>query len=488
MKITLETSAGTFIKEYAGPVLLSKVLSDCGVFVASDCGGRGVCGKCRVKADGVLSPLTETEKLLLGDSGKLRLACVTTAYGDAHIIYSTKKIGLQVLSEGIKPDIKINGENTFTPDGVGAAIDIGTTTVAAASFNLATGVLTGTYTYENPQRAHGADVVTRMDFASRGGFGILRDEINGVITKIVAASKAEKIAVTGNTAMLHFAAGLSTDRMSKAPFEPESLFGCEIDDIYYSPCASAYFGADIVCGMAACGMAPCGIKREAPSFIADIGTNGELAVFDGEKYYCCSTAAGPCFEGCGIERGMPASDGAVNRVYFENGALRFDVIGGGKPHGLCGSALADYAAALLGAGIIDKSGYMEENHVLCENVYLTPRDVRNLQLAKAAIRAGIETLLTVSGTRGRIKKFFLAGGLGSSVDVRSAATIGLIPAEFVPVAVPAGNASLSGASASLLDVEFLRKTKEIAQRCEIIELADSELFGENFINYMALGD
>jgi uncharacterized 2Fe-2S/4Fe-4S cluster protein (DUF4445 family) len=131
---------------------------------------------------------------------------------------------------------------------------------------------------------------------------------------------------------------------------------------------------------------------------------------------------------------------------------------------------------------------MAGKHTLCDGVYLTPKDVRNLQLAKAAIRGGMETLLSVSGTKGKIKAFYLAGGMGNSISITSAVRLGLIPEEFADISIPAGNSSLSGASAILLDDEFLERTREIASECEILELADSAEFGENFIKYMTLGD
>ncbi|NLN56266.1 MAG: DUF4445 domain-containing protein [Clostridiales bacterium] len=478
MKITVKHSGKTFEKEYDGPVFLIHVLKDLGIYIPAVCNGRGICGKCVVEAHGILSPSTEKERDLFGEKKNFRLACTTKALGDVQIIYNTFVKGMQVLTGGISPDIQIK------PDiGTGVAIDIGTTTVAAESFNLATGENIQTFTYENPQRAYGGDVMTRMEFAEKGGLETLKRLINGVIDEIIEKSKAKKVVISGNTAMLHFAAGLSTNNMSKAPFVPESLFGYETGGKYFSPCVSAYFGSDILNGIMAAGM-----EKNFPSIIADIGTNGEMALFDGQKYYCCSTAAGPCFEGYGIEKGMPAVNSAINRVYIENGSLKYTVMGKEKPEGICGSGLADYAAYLLELGIIDKTGFMAENHYLCENVYITPKDIRNLQLAKAAIRAGIETLLEVSGTRGKIKAFFISGGLGNSVNVNSAVGLGLIPKEFEDISIPAGNTSLSGAAATLLDESYLNKAKETAKKCEVIELADSEIFGEYFIKYMKFGE
>ncbi|MFA6729716.1 MAG: ASKHA domain-containing protein [Eubacteriales bacterium] len=480
-KIKIKADGKTIVKEYNRPVTLLKALGDCGISVDSECGGRGVCGKCEVTAAGSLSAVTKRETQLFGQNSQKRLACLAVANGDSQIIYNTKKAGFQVLSEGITPKIEIN---SGFGAGVGVAIDIGTTTVAAGAYDLATGKLIESFAFENPQRAHGGDVVTRMDFALKGGLETLKTEINGVINKIKSKAGAKIAVVSGNTAMLHFAAGLSTDKMAVSPFAPESLFGFEKDGVYFLPCGGAYFGADIVCGIAACGMA----DSKNVSFIADIGTNGEMALFDGKDLICCSTAAGPAFEGYGIERGMPAVNGAVNGVYLnENNTPRYTVIGGGTPAGICGSGLADLAAALLKIGVIDKSGYMEENYYLTENVYLTPRDVRNLQLAKAAIRGGIETLLGAGGEKNEVEKFYLAGGMGNSINIESAAALGIIPADFAKKATLAGNASLSGAAGALLDAGFLQKISEIAGKCKIIELADSDLFGENFIKYMAFG-
>lgn len=491
-KVTVFTQKGEITREYESPVRPADVLYDTGVapYLTAGCGGRGICGKCAVEVQGALTPKTPNEKQKTKAGDRFRLACVTRITGDAQIFYNTKDGQIQVLSEGIFPNITIGAAGKA---GVGTAIDIGTTTVAAAAYDLLTGQKLGEYTCENPQRAHGADVVTRMDFAEKGGLLTLQKEIGGVIGDILAKTKAVQTVVTGNTAMLHFAAGLSTEKMSKAPFEPESLFGKDVvltpqpgvqtGPVYLAPCASAYFGGDAVFGMAACE-----IEKEYPGLFADIGTNGEMALFDGKTYYACSTAAGPAFEGYGIECGMPAVKGAIHRVWTENGGLKYAVIGGGTAKGLCGSGLADCIAALIDLGVVDQTGFLAKAHMLSDDVYITPRDVRNLQLAKAAIRAGIETLLDESRARGKIKAFYLAGGLGASINIDSAVKIGLVPKEFAPVAFPAGNAALSGAAAALLDRNFRKKTEKIARKCQVVELADSAAFGEYFIKYMTLED
>jgi uncharacterized 2Fe-2S/4Fe-4S cluster protein (DUF4445 family) len=477
MKITVEHSGKKHIQYYDTSVRLIDALRDMNIIIPSDCNGRGICGKCEVLAFGDLSPVTEREIKLFGPSSPLRLACLTKATGDVQIIYNTNDKRMQVLTGGIWPDIEIN-----QAPGTGLAVDIGTTTVAAWSFDLETGNRKETFTLENPQRLYGGDVLSRMEFAAGGGLDTLKGQINKVIDDLICKTDASRVVLSGNTAMLHFAAGFSTDKMTVAPFTPSSLFGTKIDGKYFSPCVSAYFGSDIVNGIATCGM-----DNIYPSLIADIGTNGEMAVFDGENYYCCSTAAGPAFEGYGIDCGMPAVDSAINKVYVENGKLKYTVIGGKKPAGLCGSGIADYISCLIELGICDKSGYMEKTHHLCEEVYITPNDIRNFQLAKAAIRAGIETLLEISSTAGNIKAFYLAGGLGNSVDIECAVKLGLVPDEFKGIAIPAGNTSLTGAAASLLSEKFSEKAKNISKQCKVIELADSEIFADNFIKYMSFG-
>lgn len=491
--------------------LVSDILKSAAVPFSMPCGGNHSCGKCKVEIDGDVFPMDEREKKLLGNeaSPKTRLACFTKILGDCTITLpdSHKNAAVEIESDSLKA--KSNEKCALV-------FDIGTTTVAGSIYGLEPFRLLCSEGELNSQRSFGADVVSRIDYCCKNGTEKITDAITQQLSAMAESlcRKAEalkenilRIAVTGNTTMLHIFAGLNPDTMAAAPFKPRSLFGItekadkyfkdfQKAEIVFPPCIGPFLGADIVCAVAASSMT----EKGENSFIADIGTNGEMALFTDGKLYCCSTAAGPAFEGAGIEMGMPACDGAADRFYIENGEIKCHTIGEKEAIGICGTGLISAAALMLKTGIIDETGYLcEEGHpftylidyddsgisyVNFGKVKITQRDIRQLQLAKGAISAGIQTLLKECNmTPEEISAFYLCGGFGSYINPEDAAAIGLIPSSFTKVTHPLGNAAAKGAAIAVKN-EKQNSLKETALSAKEIPLAENAFFMEKYIDAM----
>ncbi|MFR7951123.1 MAG: ASKHA domain-containing protein, partial [Acutalibacteraceae bacterium] len=293
---------------------LPEALALLGFPIALPCGGKGSCGKCRVKATGQLSPITPAERRCLSAGelrNGLRLLCQTAVLGEARIELPEESAEIVVEGVSAMPQNRpIDGKALC------AALDIGTTTVAARLYvaeELESSPVASAGR-RNPQAAFGADVLSRMERAQAGDAPALRgciiDCLDDLLTELMQMAQARpaqirELVITGNTAMLYLLTGRDTACLSKAPFLPEHLFGDEItaealglhavkaSRVYLPHCASAFIGADCLCAMLAGGMT----EAEAPCALLDLGTNGELAVFNGTELWCASTAAGPAFEG-----------------------------------------------------------------------------------------------------------------------------------------------------------------------------------------------
>lgn len=506
-------SGGVRTLSFDPPINLAALLRLHETGLELPCGGAGRCGKCRVRAAGALSQPSEREQALLGEAALAdgwRLACLTQVLGDCQAEFG----GLQgrILLEGLLPPIALDGA-----PGVGAAVDVGTTTVAAYLYQLEDGKRLATASLPNPQRAFGADVITRIDHALHGGGEALRAAILSCIETLLAqlARAAgldlplDRAVITGNTAMLYLLTGRSPASIAVAPFAQDHFFGEQLAGetlglrgaaaVYLPRCLSAYVGADIACAMEACSLLD---DAEAPSLLADIGTNGEMALYAGGKLLCCSTAAGPAFEGAGLSRGMTARDGAVSTVEYVDGSLRFDTIGGAPAQGFCGSGAVDLVAALLACGALDETGALqEEGHpfsaqIVQENgqaafclpgtkLLFTQADVRAIQLAKAAICAGLLTLLSEAGLRPEaVRKLYLAGGFGNCLRVSSASAIGLLPDALAQRAVSVGNAAGMGACMALLSRRSLEDMDALSRRARTVELSTHPVFMQEYIEQM----
>ena len=463
------------------------------------CNGRGVCRKCRVRVTGAVSAPEEAEKTALGEALRegVRLACMTRVEGECHVT-TLDADTLRVMTDG---DALHVGDPLF--DHYGMALDIGTTTLAAKLFDRRGGCI-GEAGMRNPQSVFGADVISRIE-ASLGGEreALARRICQGIdqLTERLAETggispgEIDGCVITGNTAMLYFLTSTPPDDLSKAPFRAHRLFGEVLTaralglnalssetTIYLPPCISAFVGADSVTAL---------LAAEADGImegrlLADIGTNGELLFRSREGLLCCSTAAGPAFEGAGISCGMMGKQGAVDHVYLVNGRPEVTVIGGGTPLGICGSGLLDAVACLLNVEELDETGFLEDEPAhIASGVALTQEDIRAVQLAKGAVCAGIRTLLENGNTEAeQVTQLAIAGGFGSYLDPASAARVGLFPKELQGKVKPLGNAALTGACMLLLDRECRERAEGYARDAVTLELSSNPVFSNHFINEM----
>ncbi len=458
---------------FEGTPILSSLLNE----VQHPCGGRGVCQKCAVEISGHISEPNGAEI-----KAGARLSCQVVLLGDAEVILPEESILRQIETSG--------GENLAStnpmPGRTGAAIDIGTTTLAMKRYDLATGAILGEAAMLNPQTAVAADVMGRIGAAMDGKLSLLQNQILSAIEAMLNKNTPDAMVITGNTTMLYLLAGRNPESLSHAPFLADCLFG-KTEAIlsvpsYLPPCMNAFVGADITCALLESGQ--CG--RDETSLLCDVGTNGEIALWHDGRLFVTSTAAGPAFEGAGISCGCGSIAGAIDRVWIEDNQLRVHTIGEKTPVGLCGSGLIDAIACGLTLGLIDETGAMDDDEIiLAPGVILLPKDVRAVQLAKAAIAAGIETLLeTAKVDPEQIETLFIAGGFGNHLNVQSAARIGLIPEILAPKVRAIGNASLSGAGRILLNQDEMKRAQAIAESARHVSLGGNPRFNEHYIDQM----
>lgn len=334
--------------------------------------------------------------------------------------------------------------------GLGAAVDIGSTTLVARVYDLATGELIRQASTYNPQRRIAADVMGRISAAMDGRLDELRDDVRAAVRDCLGGLEVSEAVVVGNTTMLHLFAGISPASYATAPFQAERLFGERqvIDGVEVSlpRCAHAFFGADAVASVRMSGMC----ERGGCELLADIGTNGEIALWKEGTLTIASVAAGPAFE---------------------------------RP-GVTGSEIIAAIAYGLDSGVIDETGLVVVGEL---RAGLTQADVRAVQLAKAAVAAGIQSLLRKTGTPlASVTRFSLAGGFGSGLDTAKAARIGLFAADLLPVTRICGNLAIEGASAALFDPAFGAETDRLAMKAHHVELGGDADFANAFIREMHL--
>lgn len=462
------------------------------------CGGHGKCGKCKVFANGKLSLPSEAElKFLSKDelAAGIRLSCCTFAEGDCEVKSLESAIEAQIVTGGKQAGFKLNP--TF--ENYGAAIDIGTTTLAARLYDTKGSLLAETSRL-NPQSQFGADVISRIEAALGGSAQTLAVSIRRALCDILAelelsakvdTKKIDSVVITGNTVMLSLLTLEDTEPFSHAPFAAKRLFGevlkaSELDlsvlspeaKIHLPPCISAFVGADTVCALLATGLC-----EHDSAMLVDIGTNGEMAVWHENRLNVCSTAAGPAFEGVGISMGMRGAAGAIDKVILSGEKLESHVIGGGDAIGICGSGLVDAAACMLEYEILDETGALDDDPFpLKDSVTITGRDIRMLQLAKSAICAGLLTLLESAGFEPEdVATLYIAGGFGNYLNKASAAKIGLLPCALAENSETVGNAALSGASMLLLDSGLMEKAKNMTAHAEVLDLSTNKSFSERYM-------
>lgn len=508
--------------------------------IEAPCGGKGTCGKCKV---------TVTKPYY-----KEVLACQTKICDDMEIIVGrkestgTKEDSMVVLTNGgsisekfnehvnrnvvLQEDAANEPEKVESNAGTLAACDIGTTTVVCYLIDKETGQIIAVRSGANPQRSFGADVLSRIDAAARaddndkanGGLQMMQSQIvsllNGWISDMLMECGRTKVclfSVAGNTVMCHLLMGISPEKLGRAPFMPDEYFAREFNPLDIGlencqtmiifPAVSGFVGGDITAGMMET------VNCRKLTLYLDIGTNGEMALGKGDRYVCCATAAGPAFEGAQIEMGMPASRGAVDKVWLEGRRIKYSVIGNDRPVGLCGSGLIDALAILLKAGIIDENGTILSGQELpilfrsyvfeleagdasqstetslaihiAPGVYITQEDIRKLQLAKGAIAAGIDILFKEYGCKPcDLDILTFAGGFGNYIDKASAAAIGLFPPELLDRAKEVGNAAGNGAVSAALSQEAWESALDISGKMRYIELASYPHFDEIYVEHM----
>lgn len=483
--------------------LLSEALINAGTVVPMPCGGSGKCGKCVIRIKGNLSAADNDEKRHLTDrqlADGYRLACRVIVKGDAIVeVQEDKKANIQT-------DFTSQIQKTQSgKNGLGVAIDIGTTTIAAYLFDLSDGTLLQIASALNPQIVFGADVISRIDKSINGQRDALatavRDCINELICSLTGEHMLSDAVITGNTAMLYFLTSKEAHSLSAAPFQADCLFGYEvdataiglgsIDKVYLPYCIAAFAGADLSCAILAADID----STDKNILLIDIGTNGEVYLNTKSKSYCCTAAAGPAFEGSGIKMGMNAAEGAISKVWEHDGKLEYEVIGQKQAVGICGSGLLDAVAVFLGLGCIDNSGlikafcanFLYYNNERClkinDDIIITQSDIRALQLAKGAIRAAVDTLMAYADiTLSELDGIIIAGGFGSAININSAVRIGLLPIEANKVGYAIGNAAAAGAARVLVDVSQRSRILDIVKTVQYVELSGNEIFAEHFIN------
>lgn len=383
--------------------------------------------------------------------------------------------------------------------GFGCAIDIGTTTLALKLFDLQTGTLLSTQTALNPQGAIAADIMGRIGAAIEGHGELLRKMLCTKLDQLLQDAcntanlqkwRVRYAVVTGNTTMLYLLTGRNPEGLAHAPFHADTLFGTSDTllnmEVYYPDCMNAFVGADITCAVLASGMH----LQEKTALLCDIGTNGELALWKEGKLFVTSTAAGPAFEGAGISYGCGSVLGAIDRVVIQNGKTHCHTIGDVPAVGICGSGLIDAIAYLLEIQQIDETGASKSEMLpLRDDVALLPKDVRAVQLAKAAIAAGIQTLLEIAQVDvSQIQTLYIAGGFGSHLNVESAVAIGLIPKVLKDRVQVLGNAALTGAAQLLLDRTQIPVCRKLVANATHLNLGGNPAFNQNYIEQMFFPD
>ena len=537
MQQRITINLNTDSKITGNPTILEYCRSHGVTGIEAPCGGKGTCGKCKVTVTkpyykevlACQTKICDGMEIIVGGG---TITGVGTDMNEAKVSASDEMVVLVDRKSDMQENpVSVYGNHSSNA-GTLAACDIGTTTVVCYLIDKETGQIIAVRSGANPQRSFGADVLSRIDAAARtddndkanGGLQMMQSQIvsllNGFISEMLTECGRTEVclfSVAGNTVMCHLLMGISPEKLGRAPFMPDEYFGREFNPLDIGvencqtmiifPAVSGFVGGDITAGMMET------VNCRKLTLYLDIGTNGEMALGKGDRYVCCATAAGPAFEGAQIEMGMPASRGAVDKVWLEGRRIKYSVIGNDRPVGLCGSGLIDALAVLLKAGIIDENGTILSGQELpilfrsyvfeleaedaaqssesslavhiAPGVYITQEDIRKLQLAKGAIAAGIDILFKEYGCKPcDLDILTFAGGFGNYIDKASAAAIGLFPPELLDRAKEVGNAAGNGAVSAALSQEAWDRALNISRDMRYIELASYPHFNEMYVEHM----
>ena len=495
-------AGGKILTADKGSVLMD-VFRKNGIGIDAYCGGRGFCGKCAVRfISGAPEPSSEDRRVFTLDQLEKgsRLACRARLFSDAEVETGFRE-GFEILES-------YEGESggDISDSSYVLGIDIGTTTVVMQLAGAESRKARAVRSFLNPQRIYGSDVISRISAAAAGKGGEMRTLITEKLASGYSSIKEElgisdgmvrKACVAANTTMLHLLLGYPAQGLGTYPFRPHSLkyeerdLGTVLDGtpngvvLSVLPGMSAFVGADITAGLVLAGLD----EPPAPSLFIDLGTNGEIAVSDGNGILVSSTAAGPAFEGGNISCGTGTVPGAIFKAVYQDGSFITETIRNAPVSGICGTGIIDIMSELVKNGLCDETGrldgrFHEKGVHLGGDVYFTQKDIREIQLAKSAVCAGLLTLMKKKGLKADdIGALYIAGGFGTKIDIGNAADIGLIPKGLEDRTVVMGNSSLGGAMEFLFTGDRDRFIRTAAG-AEEITLSTDDDFSEYYMDCM----
>ena len=507
-------------KEFTKDTLLLDALLDMGAHIQTACGGKGICGKCKVRAEGRLSEPDENENNLVEISNGWRLACRSRIHGD-----------VRVWIDDIEAPVSNRTHPILHPnDTYAAAIDIGTTSVTVSLVNLVKEKSTQLSTFMNPQRRYGHDVISRISAAADIDiFQNMSTLIQGAVIHTMSDAlktfgilfgNIKHITFSGNTTMLYLLFGLDVSPLGRYPYQAEYIDFFEENltektalinipeikrvfpeaQISALPAVNGFLGSDMVGGLALCH----GRGLTENTFFIDIGTNGELFVINKQhEIYAASCAMGPALEGMNTSWGMTADDGAITHARIESGKIRHEIMGNGSPRGIAGTALVDLLAIFLEMSIIRPDGAFcrgierkqlpapasYENSTTLKRIRLwgeisvNQKDIRNVQLAKGASLAASRLVLKKAGrSPEQIKHVVIAGALGKHLSITNLKKLAFIP-DFPDAQYHyLGNASLAAAEEACLDRHFIKNAMMLRDRVRDVNLSMLPEFNKEFMN------
>lgn len=526
---------------------LLEMLQEKNEYISAPCNGNGICGKCIVRYKRGATEPTRRDREVFSEKqleDGYRLACQSHPVGAYEVELPESEETIEVLSEwekqqktdteglteadtqtlaeaktsgGIQDKETAEGTAEKTENAIyGICIDIGTTTLAALLVNLETEADCQTAVSVNHQRAYGSDVLSRISASNSGKKWeiqrCIRQDLQKLIRELLQKEKIteqqiQRIVIAGNTTMCHLLRGFSCETLGVAPFLPVDLSWMEgsaadflgmkeLDTkVVILPGISAFVGADIMAGIAKMNMH----RSEGYHLLLDIGTNGEMVLGNCRHMYVTSTSAGPAFEGGNISCGMASIPGVISHVFMEEtGKTGFQVIGEADGEnkkkqqaiGICGTGMIDLVYELRKHQMIDEHGtysdlYFDTGYELAGKVKFTQNDIREIQMAKAAIRAGVDILVKKAGIAfDEVDNCYLAGGFGTKIDITKAAGIGLIPKELEMKTIPVGNTVLAGTKEVLLGRISKDELEKIQTMADVINLAEENDFEELYLSYM----
>ncbi len=492
---------------------LYRFLSQKGLITAP-CGGNGRCGRCLVRYFNKNAPTpTATEISLLSNaelSDGFRLACCHTVTSDIDIDILPNK-NLSGLIAHKQKSLQIDPAS-----GYGIAFDIGTTTAAALLANLQNGQILASAATANSQQRFGSDIISRIEYASKNSDGISQlhaliiKDLHHLINTVCAAAnissnEIERIVAAGNNTMIHILANTSPVSMGSAPYQPVLSGEIILDaakflpvadncQLYCVPAADAFIGGDIIAGANYIFD-----NSDQPQLMIDIGTNGEMLLKTNNNYYATAVAASPAFEGMSVSCGVPAIEGAIDNIWINNARFQYTTIGNTKAIGIAGSGLIAAVAAALQERIISPSGHINQHPLVTKqngdtriiidaeaNIYITQKDIRQIQLAKSAIKTGVEILCTVAGIDyNALGKVYIAGGFGFHIKNDYLCKIGILAPELQNKIEIAGNTALAGALEVLLNPQKYNIDSTLATKVNCINLSQYQDFNRLFIENMS---